>query len=113
MLSPRSRFEFACRTAAFASLGWLLGVSLLPAVTHGVERATTANLTARLAAWTKYPVSVALHADFVTAPDAPSIDWLAALRRSGHTVSWSGSPPATAMSIEALPDPSGGLRIDV
>jgi hypothetical protein len=113
MLSPRSRFEFACRTAAFAALGWLLGVSLLPAVTHGVERATAANLSTQLPQWTKLPASVALHADLATAPNGPSVDWLAALRRSGHAVSWSGSPPAVVLTAEALTDPNGGARIEV
>lgn len=113
MPSLRSRFEFTCRTAAFAALGWMLGVSLLPAVTHGVKRATTTELSKQLAAWTKSSVSVALHADLETAPDGPSVDWLAALRRSGHSVSWSGNPPAVAMSAESLTDPSGGVRVDV
>lgn len=113
MLSPRSRFEFACRTGAFAALGWMLGVSLLPVVTHGVARATGENLSTQLAAWTKSPASVALHADLIAAPSAPFVDWLAALRRSGHAVSWSGAVPAVAMSGEALPDPNGGVRIDI
>ena len=41
------------------------------------------------------------------------VDWLSALRHSGHVVSWSGSPPALALAAEALPDPGGDVRIDV
>ena len=51
--------------------------------------------------------------DFASAPDAWIVDWLAALGHSGHPVTWSGSPPAVAISAAALVDPQGGARIDV
>jgi hypothetical protein len=56
---------------------------------------------------------VRLHGDFATTPDAWVIDWLAALAHSGHAMTWSGSPPAVAMTSEALADPRHGVRIDV
>jgi hypothetical protein len=113
MRSPRSRFEFACRVGAFALLGWMLGASVFPSAGRRVERATSANVGERLAAWTRAAPTVALHADFVTTPESWAADWLAALAHSGHSVSWSGSPPAVAMSAEALSDPSGGARVDI
>lgn len=109
----RSRFELACRIGAFGLLGWLLGASLIPSSGRRVERATTAQIESRLASWTRSPATTALHGDFNAAPSARAIDWLAALKRSGHVVTWSGSPPALALSAEALADPRGGARVDV
>ncbi|HTE44436.1 MAG TPA: hypothetical protein VK636_04240 [Gemmatimonadaceae bacterium] len=113
MPSPRSRFETACRIGAFAVLGWMLGSSVIPSSGRRLERATSANVGAKLAAWTRLPSSVVLHGDFATSPDAWAVDWLSALKRSGHVVRWSGSPPAVAMSAEAMSDPNGAVRIDV
>jgi hypothetical protein len=59
------------------------------------------------------PAGVALHTESATSPEAWIVDWLAALGHSGHAVTWSGGPPAVAMSVEALPDPNGAMRIDV
>lgn len=78
-----------------------------------LERAPTNAIAARLPEWTRAPSTVLLHADLVTTPDAWIVDWLAALRHSGHVVTWSGSLPAVAMSSEALADPRGNVRIDV
>ena len=113
MRSLRSRVETACRVAAFAILGWLLGDSVIPSTRRSVERASTADVAARLEAWTRAPATTALHASFTTVPDGWVIDWLAALRHSNHLVTWSGSPPALMLAAEALPDPEGGVRVDV
>jgi hypothetical protein len=98
---------------AFALLGWLLGTSLFPSIGRRVERADVAGIDKRLPEWTRAAPSVGLYADLVATPDAWVVDWLAALRHSGHSVSWGGRPPAVAMSVEAVPDPDGGSRIDV
>ena len=113
MRSLRSRFELACRIGAFALLGWLLGSSLMPTKSRRVERASSSQLESRLATWTKSAPSIALHADFTTTPSAWAVDWLAALRHSGHLVTWTGTPPALAIAAEPLTDPSGGARIDI
>jgi hypothetical protein len=113
MRSRRSNFELACRLAAFAVLGWLLGESLMPSPERRLERASTTAIGSRLAAWTRAPSSVKLHGDLATTPDAWVIDWLGALAHSGHAVTWSGSPPAVAIASEALADPRHGVRIDV
>ena len=113
MPSPRSRFELACRIGAFALLGWLLGTSIMPSTGRRVERASQSNVESRLASWTRLPPSVVLHGDFATTPGPWAIEWLGALRRSGHAVTWSGAPPALALAAEALADPQGGARIDV
>jgi len=113
MRSRRRRLELGCRIAAFAVLGWLIGASLVPAGDRSVERATSRDIGARLAGWTRLPSTVALHADLPTAPDPYIADWLGALRRAGHAVAWSGAPPAVTIAADALGDPAGGLRIDV
>lgn len=113
MRSRRRRFEIGCRIAAFAVLGWLIGSSLMPRAQLESERASSRDIGARLARWTRLPASVALHADLKTTPDAWISDWLGALRRTGHPVTWSGTPPAVAIATDALSDPAGGLRIDI
>lgn len=113
MRSPRSTFESACRVGAFAIIGWMLGASVFSSVARRTQRATAAELPQQLPAWTRSAPSVALHGELPTAPEAWVVDWLAALRHSGHTVSWTGTPPAVAMSAEALPDPNGGVRIEL
>src|SRR4051812_24976273 len=112
MRSRRRRLEYACRVGVFALMGWLLGASLIRASGRRLERATTANVASRLAAWTRLPANVALHGDFATTPAAWIVDWLDALQRSGHLVTWSGSPPALAVTAEDPGDPSGSGRIE-
>lgn len=103
----------ACRFAAFALLGWLLGDSIIPSSARRLERASAGTIGSRLSSWTRARVNVSLHADLATTPDAWIVDWLAALEHSGHAVTWSGTPPAVAVSAEALADPRGSVRIDV
>lgn len=112
MRSRRSNFELACRLAAFAVLGWLLGGSLLPLTSRRLERSPADGIAGRIANWTRTPPNVLLRADVTTTPEPWVVDWLAALGHSGHSVTWSGSPPAVAMSSEALADPRGSVRID-
>lgn len=113
MRSRRKTFESACRVGAFALLGWMIGTSLMPVAERRLERASTSTVASKLAAWTRMPAGVALHTESATSPEAWIVDWLAALGHSGHAVTWSGAPPAVAMSVEALPDPNGAMRIDV
>jgi hypothetical protein len=113
MRSLRRRFEVACRIAAFALLGWLLGSSVIPSTRATLERASATELASRLPAWTRAPSNTALHGVFRATPERWAVDWLAALEHGGRAVSWSGSPPALALAAEALPDPGGEIRIDV
>jgi hypothetical protein len=113
MRSLRNRFELACRIGAFALLGWLLGTSITPAPGRRVVRASQSDVGAKLAEWTRLPTRFALHGDFSTAPAAWEIDWLSALRRSGRSVTWSGSPPPVAVTAEATADPRGAVQISV
>lgn len=113
MRSRRRRFELGCRIAAFAVLGWLIGSSLVSSSARDIERTSSRDLAAQLPKWTRLPATVALHADLTATPDPWLADWLGALQGAGHIVTWSGGPPAVAIAAEALPDPTGGLRVDV
>lgn len=113
MVSPRSRFESVCRIATFGLIGWILGTSLVPLAGRRVQRAANDDVAAALPAWTRLATTVSLDAAFDTVPHGWVVDWLAALRHSGHVVSWHGSPPPVAISSEAVPDPAGGLRVDI
>lgn len=113
MRSRRNTFESACRVAAFALLGWMIGTSLMPVVGRRLERASATTVASKLESWTRMRAGVALHTETAVSPEAWVVDWLAALRHSGHVVTWSGNPPAVSMSVETLPDPNGAMRIDV
>ncbi|HEY4303955.1 MAG TPA: hypothetical protein VGM82_05790 [Gemmatimonadaceae bacterium] len=113
MPSPRSRFETACRVGAFALLGWMLGTSIIPVKSGRLERVQTSELTTRLPQLTRSAGNVAIHVAMPTTPQPWQTDWLRALDHSGRALSWSGSPPAVAMSIEPIADPDGGMRVDV
>ena len=113
MPSPRSRFETACRVGSFAVLGWLLGTSIIPVKSGRLERLQTSELAARLPQLTRSSGNVAIDVAMPTTPEPWQTDWLRALDHSGRALSWSGSPPAVAMSVEPIADPDGGMRIDV
>src|SRR5215831_2537854 len=113
MRSPRRRFELACRIGAFALLGWLLGASVVSSTGRRAETANSADVERRLPAWTRLPSSIALHVNVDATPSAAAVDWLSALRHSGRSVTWTGAPPALAVTAEPLADPRGGTRIDV
>ncbi len=97
----------------FALLGWLLGASVIPPTGRHASTVNGAALEARLAEWTRDPLGDALHVNLDVTPSGWAVDWLAALRRSGHSVTWTGSPPALAISADAIADPRGGTRLDV
>jgi hypothetical protein len=103
----------ACRVAAFGLLGWMLGSSFFTSTNRRIERATTDNVEARLADWTRAPATTTIQLDLPVVPSAWVVDWLAALRHSNHLVTWSGSPPVVALATEPVSDPAGGVRIDV
>ena len=113
MRSPRSRFELACRVGVFALLGWLLGASVIPSGGRRADTVNGAGLERRLPVWTRLPSNVALHANLDVTPAAATIDWLAALGHSGHSVTWTGTPTPLAVAAEALADPRGGTSVHV
>jgi hypothetical protein len=113
MPSPRRRLETACRVGAFAVLGWLLGTSIIPVKSGRLERLTTAELGTRLPQLTRSSGNVAIHVAMPTTPASSAVDWLRALDHSGRALSWTGLPPAVAMTVEPIADPDGGVRVDI
>lgn len=113
MRSPRKRIELGCRISAFALLGWLIGTSIFPAPRRVVERASSAELPARLPAWTRTPATVALHSTLDGGASPRAITWLAALRHAGHSVTWSGSTAPAVVVAEPVVEPNGGIRVNV
>lgn len=113
MRSRRSRLEIALRICAFGVIGWMFGQSLRPNAGVRVERASGANVSTHLPSWTRQPSNVTLHAQLDAAPDAWIVDWLAALRHSGHVVTWSGSPPAIAVAADAVAGPVASVHVAV
>src|SRR5215831_9946826 len=113
MRSRRSRLETALRIGAFGVIGWMFGQSLRPNAGVRVEQAHGASVGTQLATWTRQPANVALHTELDAAPDDWIVDWLAALRHSGHVVTWSGSPPAIAIAADAVAGPVASVHIAV
>lgn len=113
MRSRRRAFELGCRIAAFALLGWLIGTSIFPSRPIGVARASDASVAMRLPDWTGLPATTELHAELSRVPEPWVVDWLAALRRSGHVVHWSGSPSAALILAERVADPETRVRVAI
>src|SRR5437868_5845521 len=103
--------ERALRLASFVLLGlcaWALRAGREPA---GRRVAPGAELPSVLAAWTRVPDAESLHVGLIAAPAAVERDWLGALSAAGAVVTWSGAPPATAMEVLPVADPSGGFVV--
>ena len=54
-----------------------------------------------------------MHTTLDAAPSPLAIAWLSALRHAGHSVSWSGSPPAAVLAAEPVIAPGGAMRVNV
>src|SRR6476661_5203410 len=102
MRSRRSQLEFACRVGVFALLGWLIGASVFPSTGRRAETVNGTDLEARLPGWTRDPLGDALHVSLDATPRSWAVDWLGALQHAGHSVTWTGSPPALAISADAV-----------
>src|SRR4051812_18465803 len=114
MLSPRSRLESACRIGAFALLGWLIGSSIIRTAPRRLDRIPAGGeVRGALVAATRATDGQSVQLDAPVAPTSWITDWLAALKHTGTSVSWSGTPPAVLMSAEPIVDPRGGVRVDV
>jgi hypothetical protein len=97
----------------FALLGWLIGTSVFPSIGRRAETVNGTALESRLPQWTRRPPGDALHANLDVTPSRWAVDWLAALQRGGHSVTWTGNPPALAVAADPVADPRGGARLDV
>jgi hypothetical protein len=100
------------RALSFALLALLLLRALHPGVAaEATASARSATLARALATWTRQPPArAAVTLDSVPPPDAR--DWLAALRRAGVTLAWSGAAMPAAVAVTALPDPAGAWQVE-
>lgn len=110
-LADRTRVERTLRIVGLASLALWIANAARPAISR-VEVATDAILPRALPQWTRTALLDSVHAQLDTVPDATSVAWLAALRRAGVGVSWSGPAiPATAIEVYPAADPAGGVIV--
>jgi hypothetical protein len=104
--------EWVLRAALFVLLVVALWRSLRPTDIAPITRATSASMLARdLDAIVGTPAvgTVHLHADVL--PTRAERDALVALRRSGTTVRWSGSPPAIALEASRVREPDARVMV--
>lgn len=114
-LDPRVRraLELALRLAAFALLAWALWTALRRREHGRREIIRVSEAPSRLGTLGRDPRLVALHVAVDSAPRATPLAWLAALRRSGVAVGWSGDVPPLAASLDPVADPARGVRLGV
>ncbi|MEX2179604.1 MAG: hypothetical protein WD801_12890 [Gemmatimonadaceae bacterium] len=107
----RARVERALRILGLAALAlWIVNAARPRA--GRVESATVRSLPDVLPRWTLSHRVAGVHVRMDTASDAPATAWLAALRRAGVAVSWTGATIGT-VAIETYPavDPAGGVFV--
>ena len=110
-MTARRAVEIALRLAALALLALALVRATRPAAPAAPETASGSQLEGALVRWS-LGAPPAAHAALDSAPAPSARDWLAALRRAGTPVGWSGERIATS-AVEAVPeaDPVGGVRV--
>ena len=112
MRSPadRARLERALRIVALVALAGWIAIAARPSMTRR-DAARGASLAEALRRWTRGPGVDSVHVQLDSVPDAPSLAWLAALRRAGVGVSWGGAIPALAVETYPSNDPAGGVVV--
>lgn len=104
--------EWVLRAALLALLAFALWRAVRAPLASGRSRAVPADaLDAALAESTRDPGIAALAVRLESAPTPEQRDWLAALRRAGVGVEWSGAVPTLVASAEAVREPAGGARV--
>src|SRR5687767_13389795 len=87
--AARATLEWALRALVLAALGWMLWRETRASTpATDAARATSAELRARLAQWSRDPAVRRAHAQLDGAPDDTVRDWIGALRRAGGAVSY-------------------------
>lgn len=106
--------ERALRGTGIVVLGLLLWRATGPAGEPDAVQVAGAELERVLPRWSTGAAPATAHLAFDAAPDATVLAWLAALRRSGSVLTWSGDSllPLAVMS-EPLPDPGGRWQVAV
>ncbi len=102
------------RALAVALLAWAWLLSLGAVHRHGAETAESMTLRARLERWSTVAPPREVTVRFDAPPAVVERDWLAALRRAGTVVRWSGPAMAPmAATVARSVDPAGGVEVSV
>jgi len=113
-VSGRQIAEHALRSASIGVLGLMLWQSLDDGVATSAVSARSGRLADALPEWTTISVApelIAIRLD--SAPTPRERDWLAALRGAGSDVRWSGNVAASAIAVQPVVSPKGGLVVMV
>ena len=109
----RRRVELVLRiVAAAAIVAWIVNAAVPRA--GGVVSVRGDELGEALPSWTRSATPSGVHVRLDTTPDAATSAWLAALRRAGTEVSWSGEGHALApiaLETYAAADPAGATIV--
>jgi hypothetical protein len=109
----RSHAETAAHVGAILLLAWAL-VDALDAGSTGRDAVTGVAEPSVLARWSTGLAPARAHVRIPELPTPAVRDWLAALARSGTTVTWNGdSLVPLAATVEPTADPRGGHRVRV
>ena len=107
----RSRAELSLRILGVAAILAWIALALTPR-SGGIVVARGSEVGGELERWTRDAAVAAVHVRVDTNPDAVTSAWLAALRRAGTEVTWSGEA-LSALAIESWPsaEPAGGTMV--
>jgi hypothetical protein len=108
----RRALEWTLRVAAIAALGVALWWSMVRRDAASGARATNASTLARdLGGIVAHPAVNAVDLNIDATPSRGDRDALVALRRSGVTVRWHGSPPPLAVEVRRVREPDARARL--
>src|SRR5436190_19439676 len=109
--ADRLRIERALRVVAFVALAAWIANALRPSFTRR-DAARGTQLPAALERWTTTSGADSVHVALDTVPDRTSLAWLAAIRRAGVGLTWTGSGiPDLAVETYRAADPAGGMFV--
>ncbi|MHB2033383.1 MAG: hypothetical protein ACYCVE_08425 [Gemmatimonadaceae bacterium] len=110
----RATAEWILRGAAVAVLVWFLVWSIRAQRQGPTESAASSALGTQLARWSTVDAPSRVYVRLDHPPAARNRDWLSAMDGAGTAVSWRGPKlVATAVSLDPLADPQGGVDVNV
>lgn len=111
-VETRGRIETVLRVISLGVIAFMLWQSLDHGAIESAVNGNTKNIRTGLRDWSRKgiaPGRISVQLDSVPGP--AQRDWLAALRATGSSVSWSGSLPAIGIDVQPIAAPSGGYRM--
>ena len=104
--------EWSAQGAALALLVWALVSAVRPARVIPLTEIAVVD-SAQLSAWSTGPRPTRIHAQVDSLPSRLERDWLAALRRSGTDLSWSGELVPVAAAVEPVVAPVASEQVRI